>query len=233
MKVFPLALIVIALVLATLATIGFVTNRGDKLRLASALSISESRNAEARMELNAKKTLLESHERIVQELSQTLNRITSLEQVIAQQAREAAQTRNLLSLREQNEQLLNREIAGLKQQLEVGKLVEKDLRSAQSRILELEQVLALLQRKGIDIKPGQADTSMLVMAVGPESAFVVINRGSRQGIRPSQSLLVSRGTEIVAQVLTSDVREDLSIAQVEPNSLRSALHQGDSVLLDQ
>ncbi len=70
-----------------------------------------------------------------------------------------------------------------------------------------------------------------VVSVGPSSALVVINYGASHGALPEQRLFIRRGTETLATVHISDVRENFSIAQVRPDTLQAALHKGDSAVL--
>jgi hypothetical protein len=70
-----------------------------------------------------------------------------------------------------------------------------------------------------------------VVSVGPSSAFIVINYGAAHGALPRQEMQILRGTESVARVHISDVREQHSIAQVLPDSLSGVLHKGDSAVL--
>jgi hypothetical protein len=69
------------------------------------------------------------------------------------------------------------------------------------------------------------------MSIGPSNAFVVINYGAVHGALPTQVISIRRGTETIATALISDVREKYSIAQVQPESLRGALHKGDSAVI--
>lgn len=70
-----------------------------------------------------------------------------------------------------------------------------------------------------------------VASVGPSSAFVVLNYGAAHGALPEQQLIIQRGTDELARVLISDVRDQYSIAQVRPDTLRGALHKGDLAVL--
>ena len=73
--------------------------------------------------------------------------------------------------------------------------------------------------------------SSIVVSVGPSSAFVVINYGASHGALPSQIMTIQRGTKTLASALITDVRQNHSIAQIQPDSLRGALHKGDSAVL--
>ncbi|HEY0943667.1 MAG TPA: hypothetical protein VGD81_00310 [Opitutaceae bacterium] len=77
-------------------------------------------------------------------------------------------------------------------------------------------------------RPVAENVSARVVSVGPANAFVVINYGLNAGAQAGQNLAINRGTETLATVQISDVRESLSIAQVLPGSLRGALRKGDS-----
>lgn len=73
--------------------------------------------------------------------------------------------------------------------------------------------------------------SAQVVSVGSSSAFVVINYGAAHGALPRQEMLIMRGTDTIARVHISNVRDQHSIAQVRPDSLSGVLHKGDSAVL--
>ncbi|QYM80549.1 hypothetical protein K0B96_08065 [Horticoccus luteus] len=107
----------------------------------------------------------------------------------------------------------------------------------QEMIAALEQQLAKIQG-GRTLLPGgaaaaftSAPRSPSVVNVGPQNAFVVLNIGSAHGAHQNQTLTICRGTEILAQVQISEVREHFSIAQVQPDSLRGTLQKGDTALI--
>lgn len=239
MKVVPLALNVFAALLATLATILYVTTRSARLRAEAALEQANARIAYLDSKLSAETTQKEDLQKrltaLDAQLGATKVNLTAAELRVAETVRDLAQARSLLTVREQNEQALTREIADLRRQLVASQQNAAELERYQNRVSELEQTVALLQgRAGITagsvFSSGRAQPAAIV-TVGPENAFVVINYGSRRGAKVDQALVIRRGTETLATVLISDVRDNFSIAQVEPASLRGALRKGDSAVI--
>ena len=85
-------------------------------------------------------------------------------------------------------------------------------------------------------KPGQAvlkepqPPCVLTPADG-KPAGLVLDFGAQRGAQLGQKLGVNQGTQPIATVLISDVRPNLSIAQVLPDSLRGVLQKGDHATL--
>jgi cell shape-determining protein MreC len=233
MKVIPLALIVLASVLATLATILYVSSRGEKIRAETALALAEANVRNLENEATARKAQIASLETQVAELAQVRQQLRSNEQQVQDLKNNLAQGRNILLIRQRNESLLNQEIADLNRKLSAADLQASEIVRCKARIDELEQILAILHRKGIAIVPNASTPAASILGVGPDNSFIIINLGRKHGISPNQKLFVRRGTDVIATVLTSEVREELSIAQVDPFQLREALRKGDFILLDQ
>lgn len=240
MKVFLLALNVLAALLATAATILFITNRGEKLRAYADLSRSEAQVASLQADRSALKT---SVARLSQDFNALKSRDDSLQTSFAAlKSREAetasalAQSRNMLVVKDQVISALNGEIVNLKQRLDDAQLRLQQIPVLQGRVDALEQAVALARNPiapdGGPV-PKAAAGSYSVLAVGPDNSFVVVNYGAPQGAKPNQRLLIRRGTDLIGVALISDVRDQLSIGQVDPHALRSALHKGDSIVLAQ
>ncbi|MBP6506952.1 MAG: hypothetical protein KA257_05250 [Opitutaceae bacterium] len=196
--------------------------------------------------LTARNTALQTQ---VSELDASLGEAKTKATVTAarnvQLSREITQLKSQLAGREQDAQTLQREVADLKQELVATRESAASAESVaayQATIADLEQKLTPASTTPVSVSapPSAPPTPVLttnrsrnasVMSVGPSSAFVVINYGATHGALPGQLLRIQRGTEILARVLISDVRETQSIAQVQPDSLRGALHKGDLALL--
>lgn len=232
MKVIPLALIVLAAVLATLSTILFITARSANLRAEASLAIAKSQIQRLEAEAKDRQARFNAIQAQLAVFEETKSKLVAAELRIAELNSTLSQTRNLLLVRDQNEALLNKEIADANRALEAAQALSVDLERSKVRINELEQTLAILRRRGVDIQIEASGPPATVLAVGPENGFVVISLGSKHGVTLNQKLLIRRGTDVIATVLTSDVREELTIAQVDPSTLRTALHKGDSVLFD-
>lgn len=104
-----------------------------------------------------------------------------------------------------------------------------------TRIAELEgQLVALLTRALAE--PAQAsaeaESGWRVLRVGPRDSFVITDYGVAAGATAGQTLVVARGTKVLARVQITDVRGDFSVAQVLNASAKAQLQTGDFVLLE-
>jgi predicted RNase H-like nuclease (RuvC/YqgF family) len=242
MKVVPLAIGILAASLATASTVLYVNARNDKLRSLAELAQARIDIAGQEKALAGQKELLGKAEDHMKELAGV---IRDNETQLLQQRRRLAEMENTLlqakgqlTLSTENEGLLNREIAGLKKDIDQlqRRLLEIDVLRGQ--LAQREQELALLRnRVGPDGRPIQVSEHQVeprsVQGVGPQDAFVIVNLGSRQGATKGDRLLVRRGTDFIAVALISDVLDDLSIAQIDPGSLRESLRKGDGIVLAQ
>lgn len=178
-----------------------------------------------------------------EDLGATKTRLTAAETAKIQLGREIRELHSKLTASEAHAAELENEVTTLKDAL---KVVSEQSASAESvanyqaTIDRLKQELADLssavppvpevQPAGLLLTTSRGRSSSVV-SVGPASAFVVINYGSAHGALPRQLIMIRRGTETVATALISDVRTNYSIAQVQPESLRGALHKGDSAVI--
>lgn len=173
---------------------------------------------------------------------------TALQAQVSELDASLGEAKTKLTVTETRNVLLNRELTAAKQALaatapqtealrqEIAGL-EETLSARQATIATLEGRLAAAQTPA-DPVPGpdavlvtHRSRNASVASVGPSSAFVVLNYGATHGALPAQQLLIQRGTDVLARVLISDVRDHYSIAQVRPDSLRGALHKGDLAVL--
>lgn len=241
MKVVPLAIGILAASLATASTILLITNRNEKLatiaelaRTRHELTASEKARAELSELLSKERQQLKQLDLVLSETRQSLSaanrRIAELDTAILQ-------SKSQLTLSQENVSLLNGEIAGLRREQEALLRRLGEIAVLKSQLESREQELALLRNQtGPDGRPVQVSTPgdlRSVMAVGPDNSFVITNLGVKAGARKGSRLLIRRGTEFIGTALISDVLEDLSIAQIDPQSLREALRKGDGILLAQ
>lgn len=70
-----------------------------------------------------------------------------------------------------------------------------------------------------------------VVRIGAHDAFVIVDFGAEHGAQRGDTLFVSRGTSVVAQVEISDARPRFSVAHVLPTKSKGQLQTGDIVLL--
>ena len=201
-------------------------------RLASDLATASEQNGMLKAGLTAATT----------KLAATKEKLSSAELRVAALDHDLAQAKDQFSVYEQTARALADEVASLKADLADTRATfasPEAVAAYKNTIAELERQLAN-ERNGAAV-PTAAGASTAVFAsrpgratvlnVGPSSAFVVLDYGSTRGAQLGQTLAVSQGTEIVAQVLISDVRTNFSIAQVQPDTLRGALQKGDLAVL--
>lgn len=126
--------------------------------------------------------------------------------------------------------------------------LEKKLKDAQAALEEKKQIEASLTAKNNDLtvqvkalqdadalrqrmanKPGLQGT---VLAVNPGWNFVVLNLGDKQGVAANSTLLIKRGSAMVAKVRVTTVEPSVSIADVVPGSADKKFHvqPGDLVI---
>jgi predicted nucleic acid-binding Zn-ribbon protein len=106
-------------------------------------------------------------------------------------------------------------------------------------IAELERQLARARNGAVAPAAAGASTAVFtsragratILTVGPQNTIVVLNFGSARGAQLGQKLTVSQGVDEVATVRISDVRTNLSVAQVLPDTLRGVLQKGDLAVL--
>jgi ABC-type transporter Mla subunit MlaD len=176
------------------------------------------------------------------DLATAQTRIAATEQRAAALDRTLADTKRVLGLYEETARALAEEIAALRRDLadaRASQAAPEAVEAYKHTIAQLEQQLADARNgTAAPTAPGAADavfTSRVgratVLTVGPENAFVVVNFGSARGAQVGQKMNLSQGTSVVATVLIRDVRTHFSVAHVVPESLRGALHKGDSAVL--
>lgn len=109
----------------------------------------------------------------------------------------------------------------------------RQITSLQEKILQLENSNirfpgnAVVTEETVPAPP--ADLNGKILTVGPKSSFVVLNVGYENGVRLAHALSVGRGTETIAQIEITEVKEKLSIARILPDSLKLQIKEGDRV----
>lgn len=165
---------------------------------------------------------------IDEQLSAARAATSETEARLAQANRDMAEQRNRTSAAEEHAKRheeaadeLRRELAHMK--LTAPPFTMTEVETLQARLADAESRLEALA-------PTEAPEPVraTVLRVGPDEAFVVLDYGAEQGARLDQQLQVRRGTEAVATVRISRLHPQLSLALVEPQSLRSGLRKGDS-----
>lgn len=78
-----------------------------------------------------------------------------------------------------------------------------------------------------------SDVAGNILSVNPEWNFVVLDIGADDGLKANAVMLVHRGAELVGKIRISDVRKDLSVAEIVSGSLLLPIQQGDGVITPQ
>lgn len=245
MKNLPQALAALALLAAMIMTGMQIRTELARRALETQLGAANQRASDAEGQLAAARELSEGFQKRVTaldaDLGATKSKLTTTETRNTQLDHDLAQTKAQLAERDQSLHILIQQIGALQRDLGEARsntASPEAVAAYRSTISELERQLADA-RGGSAITAGagastaafsmrrRAPSEFNVISVGPQSAFVVLNFGRARGAHAEQSLAIQRGTETLATVLISDVRENFSIAQVQPDSLRGALQKGD------
>lgn len=150
-----------------------------------------------------------------------------------------------LERRLENEESLQRTLADLKKgmaklqattiSLEKAEAYEQTVASLESEILRLKSsqrsnsnTASSALPKGAILAP--VELSGKILTVGPQSSFVITNLGYTSGIRLNHLLDIERDGAIVAQLQITEVKENLSIARILPESFKTDPKPGDSVV---
>ncbi len=207
-------------------------HRTNRTLEASLLAAQSTANEQAIRATEADRRTAEVRARLTEldgQLSAARAQLSETETRVAQLNRDAADQRNRVSLAEENARAheaaadeLRRELAHLK--LNTPPFTLAEIEGLQARLAEAEVRLAA----AAPAPPALPEASATVVRVGPDNAFVVLDYGAAHGARSGQHLQLKRGTDVVATVQISDLQEQLSLALVMPDTLRSSLRKGDS-----
>jgi septal ring factor EnvC (AmiA/AmiB activator) len=177
------------------------------------------------------------------ELGDTKSKLTASEARAVQAAREATQLKAMVAKAEADTQKLNADLASLRRELVQARLDAEvanpaELEKYKQAVATLEAQLASLTGVAAPAGPaigGQAANPALsartsaarVAAVGPKSAFVILELGTADGVTFGQKFLIARDGQVIADAIVSEVREANTIAQVNPATSKGALAAGD------
>lgn len=238
MKVAPLAISLISATLATTATVLFLSERNSLLETEGRLARAQ---AETTTQIEYTRRAKDDSSRLEASLAEAAktqaglrSELSTAHTLQADTTQNLALTQNLLKLRDENERTLNREIATLNQDLTSANTRLQEMESLRARINALEQDLALAKNPSApDGRPTEASTNTprAILALGPSDSFLVVNFGSKQNAATGQRLIIRRGTDLIGTALISNCLADVSIAQVDPHSLRESLRIGDAIIL--
>lgn len=166
-----------------------------------------------------------------------------------QLARESKRFTEELDQRVSTEEDLQSEIVRLNRaiaELRVKTVPLEEIGSFEQKIANLESTILQMQNSKrsfpgssaqratsfVGIAPLPRDLTGKILTVGPQSSFVILNLGYESGVRLEHSLAIRRGGEPIARIQITEVKENLSIARILPESLKTELHAGDLVSSD-
>ncbi len=184
----------------------------------------------------------------LQQTSQFLEEARSNVTVITarsnQLKRENGRLSDELDMRLDKEESLQISLADLKKEMAELRANSISLNKA----TEYEQEIAALEARILQLKNSQpASTSISladtyrnlkvapiglngqILTVGPQSSFVVINLGYTHGVRLDHLLEIQRDGKLVAYIQVTEVKENLSIARILPESMATNPETGDIV----
>lgn len=215
----------------------------DNARLEKSLLTARSQNQVLTADLTVARELTEQQQTQLHtldaDLGETKTSLTSTRSRMIILQREIEELEENLTQSQATQRSLQGDVTSLTKALTQARASEaspETVASYQKTIRDLEQQLATIQSapyptSTVPVLTTHRSRSTRVVSVGPSNAFVVLNYGASHGALPSQRMDIHRGTKQLASVQISDVRQNYSIAQVRPDSLRDTLQKGDVATL--
>ena len=240
-----LSIIITLLAVIAAAILGglYWRTASDNSRLELSLSSARSQNQALTANLATSQELTEQQQAQLHaldaDLGETKISLTSARSNLIILQREVEELEQNLVESNEIQRDLSGEVSSLNAALAQARASEaspETIASYQQAISNLEQQLATLQSPttqapAMPVLTTHRSRSTRVVSVGPSNAFVVLNYGASHGALPSQKMAIRRETKQLATAQISDVRENYSIAQVRPDSLRDTLQKGDVATL--
>lgn len=193
--------------------------------------------ADLRFELKTRTTERDALQRAAEALDQQLGsaktRTTATEIKHHDLSRNLTAAQQELVERTQRETALLNELARLRQPPERPATASSEVsRATQERIAVLEEQLTALLTRALAEPPARpaSPPPRQVLQVGPQDAFVIVDYGAAHGASRGEIIQLQRGTTVLAQAQISDTSPGLSIAQVQPTSVKGQLQTGDLVV---
>ncbi len=247
MKMTNTLLYIIAVLGAVLSGIFYFLTEGNKQDLEGRLSNLQSSLQAQKAESQSLLTRSEALEKSVAEKEKELEEARSNNAVLTarsnQLKRETRRFSDELDQRIQKEENLQSTIADLNKRIVEIRATTVDVSEVaqyQNEISKMEAEILRLRdsqrsfpgstaSQETNVKTAPANLKGKILTVGPQSSFVVVNMGYNSGIRLSHGLNIRRGGEQIAQLQVTEVKENLSIAHILPESLSKDPMAGDIV----
>ena len=205
------------------------------------LSTAQSKNIEQSSKIDDLSAQLQQSNQSLEEARSNITVITARSN---QLKRENGRLSDELDMRLDKEESLQIALADLKK--EMAELRANSI--SLDKATEHEQEIASLEARILQLKNSQATTSTIslsdtyrslktapgglngqILTVGPKSSFVVINLGYTSGVRLDHLLEIQRDGKLVANIQVTEVKENLSIARILPESMATDPETGDIV----
>lgn len=174
-------------------------------------------------------------------LDETRAKITALTTRNEQLKRETRRFTAELDDRIASEERLQKEVARLSREnaeLEANTVPIEEIEAYERKVARLEGEILNL-KESTNGFPGStvpataektpANIKGNILTVGAQSSFIIINLGHDSGIRLDTEMNIERGSETIAQAEITEVKENLSIARILPETLKLDLKAGDVV----
>lgn len=243
MKGFSLLMSLAAVLAAGVAGLLFFKIEYDKEHLLANNTAVQAQLASAHQRANDNGTerdaLATQISTLQREMAELKARNTTLEARNSQLARELTRNREELTSREGSDQGVQQEIANLRKQVAesraalasaIGGASPEQVAAYEARIQDLEAQLTALRRgesTNLSFASVPGDLKGEVIEVGPKAAFVVLNIGTRHGAVTALEMVLRRGSQVLARIRLTDVRENYSVANVVPETGTGNLRPGD------
>lgn len=173
------------------------------------------------------------------ELGNTKSQLQNEKARTTQLTRELSSAKEAYAAKEKSEADLKSQISGLREEIVKLRLnTEGGSEADKVKIAELEKQIKDMESeaKGTVGKSGTAQggeavltrlAKTAVLSVGTGNAFVILDVGNKEGAAVGQIYAIKRDDNEIARARVSAVRDNLTIAQVEPKSIKDDLIKGD------
>lgn len=166
-------------------------------------------------------------ERTRGELDDARTQIVQLNETIRSKDAELIEKGNVIAGLEDEKASLEMQLAELNDR--IGSL-EDQVAQLEEENGMLENQLAKYERETagtITMKPG---TTASIVYANADWNFVIIDIGSIAGAQPNAEMIIHRNDNMVGKIRLSAVRDNISIAEVLPESQKETIKEGDHVL---
>ena len=215
------------------------TEGPDPAELQQQLSLERSKATQLGEKLSQTET---ADEELRQSLNEAKSEKLALTAQLNQLQRENARFVDERSTRQASEERLQNENARLVRELaetQANSVPKEQIADYEAKIERLERSLLDLQQTTADPAAQLAATALIapenpslrgrVLTVGKGASFVVLDIGYNDGVRLQNELLIQHADTPIAKIQVTEVKENLSIARVLPESLVKTPQTGDSV----